>query len=102
MLWKILVPLDGSPLAEITLPYAEEMAARLDSEVTLLSVSESEESEDYNHQEVYIQQTADVTRAGARNHRQKPKDKAVKVDAAILAGDPAEEIVQYASKKKSN
>jgi len=25
MLWKILVPLDGSPLAEITLPYAEEM-----------------------------------------------------------------------------
>ena len=93
MLWKILVPLDGSPLAEITLPYAEEMAARLDSQVTLLSVSESEESEDYNYQEVYIQRTADVTRANARNHYEKPKDKEVKVDAMILTGDPAEEIV---------
>ena len=100
MLWKILVPLDGSPLAEITLPYAEEMAARLDSQVILLSVSESEDSEDYSHQEVYIQRTADVTRANARDHHEKPKDKEVKVDATILTGDPAEEIVQYASKKK--
>jgi len=100
MLWKILVPLDGSPLAEITLPYVEEMAARLDSQVTLLSVSESEESEYYNHQEIYIQRTADVTMANARNHHKKPKDKETKVNASILTGDPAEEIVQYASKEK--
>ncbi|MFC1934617.1 universal stress protein [Chloroflexota bacterium] len=102
MLWKILVPLDGSQLAEITLPYVEEMAARLDSEVTLLSVSESKESHDYYQQEVYIQRTADETNTNARNHHEKPKDKDVKVDAAILTGDPSEEILQYASEQKFN
>ena len=32
----ILVPLDGSPLAEVALPYAEELALRLGAEITLL------------------------------------------------------------------
>lgn len=32
---KILVPLDGSELAEVALPYAEELASRLKTEVTL-------------------------------------------------------------------
>jgi nucleotide-binding universal stress UspA family protein len=36
---KILVPLDGSVLAERSLPYAEELAGRLDSGVILLYVS---------------------------------------------------------------
>jgi nucleotide-binding universal stress UspA family protein len=38
MFEKILVPLDGSELSEIALPYAEELAGRLDSAVTLLHV----------------------------------------------------------------
>jgi nucleotide-binding universal stress UspA family protein len=37
---RILGPLDGSQLAETALPYAEELAGRLGSEVTLLYVSE--------------------------------------------------------------
>jgi nucleotide-binding universal stress UspA family protein len=35
---KILVPLDGSKLAEAVLPYAQELARRFDSEVTLIQV----------------------------------------------------------------
>ena len=35
---KILVPLDGSELVEVTLPYAEELASRLKTEVALLEV----------------------------------------------------------------
>jgi nucleotide-binding universal stress UspA family protein len=35
---KILVPLDGSKLAEVVLPYAQELARRFDSEVTLIQV----------------------------------------------------------------
>ena len=35
---KILVPLDGSELAEIALPYAEELASRLKTEAALLQV----------------------------------------------------------------
>jgi nucleotide-binding universal stress UspA family protein len=35
---KILVPLDGSKLAEAVLPYVQELAQRFDSEVTLIQV----------------------------------------------------------------
>ena len=38
---KILIPLDGSELAEVALPYAEELAQRLGSEITLLYVLKS-------------------------------------------------------------
>jgi nucleotide-binding universal stress UspA family protein len=35
---KIVVPLDGSPLAEVALPYAEEVAGKLGKKITLLTV----------------------------------------------------------------
>jgi nucleotide-binding universal stress UspA family protein len=35
---KILVPLDGSKLAEVVLPYVQELARRFESEVTLIQV----------------------------------------------------------------
>ena len=38
MFERILVPLDGSPLAEEVLPYAKEMGRRFDAEVILLQV----------------------------------------------------------------
>ena len=37
---KILVPLDGSELAEVALPYTEELAGQLGSEITLIYVRE--------------------------------------------------------------
>ena len=40
MYGKILVPLDGSKLAEVVLPYVQELARRFDSEVTLIQVVE--------------------------------------------------------------
>lgn len=41
MFRRILVPLDGSTLAEVSLPCAEEMAGRMGSQVILLSILES-------------------------------------------------------------
>ncbi|MDV2988683.1 MAG: universal stress protein [Dehalogenimonas sp.] len=41
MFRRILVPLDGSTLAEVALPCAEEMAGRMGSQVILVSVLES-------------------------------------------------------------
>ena len=38
MYGKILVPLDGSKLAEVVLPYVQELARRFNSEVTLIQV----------------------------------------------------------------
>ena len=40
MFEKILVPLDGSSAAEIVLPYAEELAAKVGAEIIIISVTD--------------------------------------------------------------
>lgn len=85
---KILVPLDGSEIAEVALPYAEELAGRLGSEITLISVSHSAEEQDQQMFQFYIQKTVESVRERA--------ERAIEVDSAILVGNPAEEIVDYA------
>ena len=40
MLQRMLVPLDGSELAEVAFTYAKELAGRLDLDVILLHVSD--------------------------------------------------------------
>ena len=42
---KMLIPLDGSELAEIVLSYATELAGRLDLEVSLIHVCEPSSSD---------------------------------------------------------
>jgi nucleotide-binding universal stress UspA family protein len=84
---KILVPLDGSELAELALPYAQELAAAFNSELILLYVSEASE-EDYLHMhQLYLEKIA------------VPMKKAVKrVSPLVISGKPAEEIVRYTEK----
>ena len=95
---KILIPLDGSELAEIALPYAEEMGVRLGSEITLLSVSDSAEAPEYHKHQVYLDGVADSTKRGAKRYLEMPEE-AIKVEKAIVVGEPAEEIVDYAEKE---
>jgi nucleotide-binding universal stress UspA family protein len=45
MFEKILIPLDGSINAEMAIPYAEEIASNLGSQINLASVSDSISSE---------------------------------------------------------
>ena len=52
---KILVPLDGSALAEVALPYAEDLAGRLGSDVTLVYVSELNEEPSQHMHELYLE-----------------------------------------------
>jgi len=95
---KILVPLDGSELAEIALPYAEEMAVRLGSEITLLSVSETAEAPEYHKHQVYLDGVADSTKRGAKRYLEMPEG-VIKVEQQIAVGQPAEEIMDYAEKQ---
>lgn len=95
---KILVPLDISKLAEVALPYAEELAGRLGSEVTVLSVSESAEAQKYNEHQTYIEKVVEATKRGAGRYVDKPKG-AIKVKPVVLVGHPAEVIVDYADKE---
>jgi nucleotide-binding universal stress UspA family protein len=84
---KILVPLDGSELAELALPYAQELAGAFNSELILLYVSEAAEEEYLHMHQLYLEKIA------------MPMKKAVKrVSPLVISGKPAEEIVKYTEK----
>ncbi len=90
---RILVPLDGSELAEVVLPYAEGLAAGLGSELTLIHICASEKADDYHAHEVYIQEMAEKIRG-------RSEAEGIKVHSAHLVGHTAEQIVDYAETEK--
>jgi nucleotide-binding universal stress UspA family protein len=84
---KILVPLDGSELAELALPYAQELAGAFNSELILLYVSEAAEKEYLHMHQLYLEEIA------------MPMKKAVeRVSPVVISGRLAEAIVKYTKK----
>jgi nucleotide-binding universal stress UspA family protein len=97
MYQTILVPLDGSQLAEMALPYAEELSARLGSDVTLIYISESIDDPHRHMHQIYMQKMAESTKQDAEAYARKlGKEWAIQARSVNLAGNPAEEIVKYA------
>jgi nucleotide-binding universal stress UspA family protein len=101
---KILIPLDGSELAELALPYAEALAGRLGSEVTLIHVRAPAEDPYHPMHQAYLQKMVEATKQDIKRFLDKSGKKKIKVDSAIvgssiLIGHPAEEIVDYAEKE---
>jgi len=87
---RILVPLDGSQLAEIALPYAEELSGRPGSEVTLIYVSESVDDPHQRMYQFYMQKMAESTKQGAETYARKSgKELAIQVRSVNLTGNPA-------------
>jgi len=95
---KILLPLDCSALAEVAVPYAEELAGRLDSEVTLVYVNELTNDPHQHLRKAYMDKMVETTKQGAEKHAEKSERRGTLVKSVILAGNPAEEIVDYAEK----
>jgi nucleotide-binding universal stress UspA family protein len=105
---KILVPLDGSKLAECALPYAEELAKGCGTEQVIL-VSATERVQSYRAFEDPGQPLGQrlVFEAYGKKEKQAQRylgriakgmeAKGIKVDTEVLLGDPAEEIVSYAA-----
>ena len=100
---NILVPLDGSELAEVVLPYAKELAGRLDLDLTLLHVCESQPEAHFMCQ-AYLERAADTVRAQSREVQSKtgaPSGvKANEVRIHVVHGHPAEGILRYAEENK--
>ena len=96
---KILVPLDGSELAEVPLPYAEELASRLGSEITLIYMSPSENNPYYNVRKLYLDKIVSTITGDCEKLSKKPEAGAIKIKSAMLFGNVAEEIVNYADKE---
>lgn len=92
-MWKrILVPLDGSNLAELALAYAEELATAFNSEVVLLYVSEPKEEQYRPMHQLYLEEVAKRVREHAKKRAQ--------IKTALLTGEAAEEIINYAQKNR--
>jgi nucleotide-binding universal stress UspA family protein len=98
---RMLVPLDGSELAEIVLPYAEELAGRLDLELILLHVCEPHSSPAQFMCQAYIEHTAEIAQAHSREVQTKTgatAENMIEAQGVAVTGHPAEEIIRYASK----
>jgi len=60
---RMLVPLDGSELAEVVFTYAKELAGRLGLEITLLHIGSAEERKFVPMHRAYIQRAAEILKA---------------------------------------
>jgi nucleotide-binding universal stress UspA family protein len=95
---KIVVPLDGSSLAEVALPYAEEMAGKLGKKITLLTVVSADDTEQQNSQNDYLKSVTNNTIQQIEKYLDISKKDSVTVESATCWGSPAEGILSYVSK----
>jgi nucleotide-binding universal stress UspA family protein len=98
MYTKVVVPLDGSPLAEVALPYAEEIAAKMGSDIVFLTVLLSEDGEGYKNHLQYSKKIMEVTKLQVEKYRKNGNTHNFKVSAATRTGNPAEGILDFAEK----
>jgi nucleotide-binding universal stress UspA family protein len=99
---RMLVPLDGSEIAEAVFPYAKELAGRLGIEVALLHIS-NPGFRDYQPMiHAYVEHAADVIRSEARKVQQtRPPSgaKPIEVHGELVVGYPPDEILRFAEEK---
>jgi nucleotide-binding universal stress UspA family protein len=98
---KILVPLDGSEVAEVALPYAEELSVKLGVGIELLrAVTLPVYSEPLGG--VYTVEQEAALRTGAKAYLEqisgRLKEKGITVSAEIICSTAAEGIIDYAFK----
>jgi nucleotide-binding universal stress UspA family protein len=95
---KVVVPLDGSPLAEVALPYAEEIAGKSGSEIILLTILPSEGTDEYQNHYSYATKIAEATKRHVEKYVELSGKKDIKVGIATRSGNPAEGILDYVNK----
>lgn len=96
MFERILLPLDGSRLAEAAIPYGAELAARLGSELILFHVCAREHQPFQSMHQLYLTEAA----KGLERHMEKkfPRCEDWVVRTETVVGEPADAICEYAEK----
>jgi nucleotide-binding universal stress UspA family protein len=84
---SVLVPLDGSPLAEDALPFAREFSRRLGVEVNLFHVCEPGGEDSRFMCQVYVDRTAETLQPG---------DDELPIKSLAVLGKAADEIIDHA------
>ncbi len=102
MFESILVPLDGSPLAECVLPHAVALSRAFDAELILLRVLERPEAADGSRSTDLL--GWHIRQAEAASYldsiRAQLEEMGFKVDREILSGRPAERITAFARERQ--
>jgi len=88
---RILLPLDGSDIAERALPYGEELAGKLEAELVLYHVHSREHQQQKNMFQVYLDSIAQSVRSRSGKGKNK-------VSTKIEAGEATENICNLVSK----
>jgi nucleotide-binding universal stress UspA family protein len=94
---KIMVPLDGSHLAEIVLPYAEEIVARFGAEISLVTVSEATPTDIDRLYGSYLEFATAQVRGELKAWGVQEE---TRIHNEVLRGTPASEIINYADKNQ--
>jgi nucleotide-binding universal stress UspA family protein len=98
MFERLVVPLDGSKLGEMAIPWAEEIASIFNSEISFISVSENESAEEVKTREGYLNQQIEKL-AGQSSTKEGTIISSFK--PVILKGEPAQEIITYTREQNS-
>ena len=97
---KMLVPLDGSELAEAVFTYAKELAGRLDLDLTLFHVCVPGERELASMHRAYVERAAEIVGRQSEEVRRQTGiesgGRVLEARAELAVGHPAEEILRYA------
>jgi nucleotide-binding universal stress UspA family protein len=93
---KIVVPLDGSELAERALDYVTGLAIASRAQVTLLQACAPDQPEAERIHRVYLQHLEEVFRSRLED----AGSEEARVGSTVLFGHPAEEILAYAEKNR--
>ncbi len=101
---QILIPLDGSKLAEKALPYAQDLAAKFDCKIILLNVRLPAEDPYHPALEQYLEKMANTLKRDIHNQKTE-KNRHVEIDPVTvntsdLVRHAAEDIINYAAREK--
>lgn len=95
-LQKILLPLDGSPLAESVLPTVRELAQPFGAALTLLRVIPPYLGPSMRAEEKISARDRAEVEAYLRTTQQALQEAGIGVETVVRVGDPAQEILNYA------
>jgi nucleotide-binding universal stress UspA family protein len=102
MLHRIVVGLDGSPLAESILPYVSTLAKGLHADITLLLVNELPDELDIREHQPVLEQVVQRSEEQAKSYLQKIAQQlgreGLRVQTAVATGDAATEIITCAQR----
>ena len=95
---RLLVPLDGSELAETVFSYVRELSARVGFEVVLLHVCDAAELGSESQYRAYIERAAEKVRKESEELQKRTgtKGKQIVVKGDVVVDYPAEGILRYA------